>query len=391
MNAKATSKAVPALRFPEFRDAPEWEVKQLSEVLTYERPDEFIVSDTKYKASGMPVLTANKSFILGYTDEEHGIYENLPAIIFDDFTTDKKYVDFPFKVKSSAIKILKAKERNSPKTLYEIMNQIKFDPKGHKRYYISEYQNLVIFLPREQEQQKIADCLSAIDELIATSQRQIETLKKHKKGMMQQLFPAEGETQPKLRFPEFRSAPAWEKKALAQLAHVIAGQSPKGKSYNSVGDGTPFYQGKTDFGKILLNKPTKWTTEVTKLACQGDILMSVRAPVGALNIATEEICIGRGLASIQAKGNKWFLFYYLKRIEHSITGSGGAIFDSITKKQIDSIDVCIPMTAIEQQKIADCLSAIDELIATQSKKVEALKEHKRGMMQQLFPTPEDKG
>ncbi len=98
-------KILPEWRFPEFRDSGEWEEVKIREVLEYERPEKHIVKNTEYKKYGIPVLTANKSFILGYTDELANIYEKIPVIIFDDFTTDKKYVNFPFKIKSSAIKI----------------------------------------------------------------------------------------------------------------------------------------------------------------------------------------------------------------------------------------------------------------------------------------------
>ena len=92
----------------------EWDKKKIKDLLVFERPDDYIVESSVYTKSGKtPVLTANKSFVLGYTDEDFGIYENTPAIIFDDFTTDSKYVDFPFKIKSSAIKILKSKDRKS--------------------------------------------------------------------------------------------------------------------------------------------------------------------------------------------------------------------------------------------------------------------------------------
>jgi len=134
---------------------------------------------------------------------------------------------------------------------------------------------------------------------------------------------------PKLRFPEFQDLGEWEKKPLAIVANVIAGQSPDGANYNDKGIGTPFYQGKTDFGDIYIDKPTKWTTQVTKIAENGDILMSVRAPVGALNICVDQICIGRGLAAIKAKQNKWYLYYFLNSIQRYIVGNGGAIFDAI--------------------------------------------------------------
>lgn len=191
---------------------------------------------------------------------------------------------------------------------------------------------------------------------------------------------------PKLRFPEFRNTGSWEATLLANIANIIAGQSPAGKNYNDNGKGLPFYQGKTNFGEIYLCKPTTWTTEVTKIANPGDILISVRAPVGALNISKDKVCIGRGLASIQTKkNNKWFLYYFLNRVQNLIVCNGGAIFDSINKEQIEKIRISIPKSIEEQQKIADCLSSLDELITAESKKLDALKTYKKGLMQQLFP------
>ena len=200
---------------------------------------------------------------------------------------------------------------------------------------------------------------------------------------------SEIELKPRLRFPEFRDVGGWKEESLGEVADVTAGQSPSGANYNDIGAGIPFYQGKTDFGEIFINSPTKWTTQVTKTAHQGDILMSVRAPVGALNIATDRICIGRGLASIQAKQNKWFLYYFLVRNQRLIIGNGGSVFDSISKDQIEKIGVATPSTLAEQQKIADCLTSIDELIAAQTRKVDALKTHKKGLMQNFFPREDE--
>lgn len=178
---------MPNLRFPEFNDV--WTPDQLSNLLDYERPDNYIVNDTNYTTTGTPVLTANKSFILGYTEEKIGICKDIPAIIFDDFTVDNKYVDFPFKVKSSAIKILRPKGKVDLKFIFELMSQIRFEAKEHKRYYISAYQNLTVLIPKPKEQQKIASFLSSIDDLINTQSQKVETLKFHKKGLLQGLFP----------------------------------------------------------------------------------------------------------------------------------------------------------------------------------------------------------
>lgn len=179
----------PRLRFPEF--SGEWEEKKLGELLTYEQPTPYLVTDTNYKKSGIPVLTAGKTFILGYTDETHGVYDNLPVIIFDDFVTESKFVDFPFKVKSSAMKMLKLlDENNNLHLIYELMQLLQYPVKEHKRYWISEYSRLTIPLPPSPaEQEKIAFCLSALDDQIAAETKKLTALKDYKKGLMQQLFP----------------------------------------------------------------------------------------------------------------------------------------------------------------------------------------------------------
>ena len=188
----AKGKTIPELRFPEFQNDGGWIPRPLSDILNYEQPTPYIVEDDTYKKEGTPVLTANKGFILGYTDESLGIYSKLPVIIFDDFTTDKKYVDFSFKIKSSAIKLLtlKDEERDNLRFIFECMSNIVFEEKEHKRYYISEYQHINIYVPSSlQEQNQIADTLLSVDKQISEYDKKIKALELHKKGLMQQLFP----------------------------------------------------------------------------------------------------------------------------------------------------------------------------------------------------------
>lgn len=173
-------------------DYPEWDERELGDILYYEQPTKYIVNNTDYDDSyDIPVLTAGKSFILGYTSEKEGIFNsNLPVIIFDDFTTDNKYVNFPFKVKSSAMKILyNDKFHSNIKFIYESINMINFS-KGdeHKRYWISEYQYISIGFPSLPEQQKIADFLSSIDKKIDAVNQQISQMAQFKQGLLQQLF-----------------------------------------------------------------------------------------------------------------------------------------------------------------------------------------------------------
>lgn len=157
----------------------------------------------------------------------------------------------------------------------------------------------------------------------------------------------------------------WEIKKLGEICKVIAGQSPEGKFYNSEGNGMPFYQGKKEYGEKYIGEPTTWTTKVTKEAEAGDILMSVRAPVGPVNFATQKICIGRGLAALRAGKHidKEFLYNFLINHENEIEGNAGAVFNSINKTQIENIEIPLPPLP-EQQRI---VSILDEAFAAIAK------------------------
>ena len=158
------------------KEFSKWEEKKLGECLEYEQPTNYLVSSTEYdNLFEIPVVTAGKTFILGYTNEKHGIYnKELPVIIFDDFTTASQFVDFPFKAKSSAMKILKAKGQNNIRFLYEAMQMINYEIGGHGRHWISVFSEMKITFPCVEEQTKIANFLSAIDEKINHTQTQIE-------------------------------------------------------------------------------------------------------------------------------------------------------------------------------------------------------------------------
>ena len=143
---------------------------------------------------------------------------------------------------------------------------------------------------------------------------------------------------------------------LDEVAEVISGQSPPGKSYNDTGVGKPFYQGKTEFGKMFIGKPTKWTTDPRRFAEKGDILMSVRAPVGPVNLTTQRICIGRGLAAIRPIKSRLlttYIFYVLRGLESEITGSAGAAFASINKSDIQRIQIPLPSLEVQQRIVSE--------------------------------------
>ena len=135
-----------------------WCECRLEDFIEYEQPQAYIVNSTNYSDEyETPVLTAGKSFIIGYTNETNGIFNNVPVLIFDDFTTDSKYVDFPFKVKSSAMKILKVNSRINIKYVSYFMNITRLISETHKRYWISEYSKLSILIPPKAEQDRIVE------------------------------------------------------------------------------------------------------------------------------------------------------------------------------------------------------------------------------------------
>ena len=149
-----------------YRNVPKgWAVCKFEDILEYEQPQQYIVNSTDYSDEyEIPVLTAGKSFIIGKTNEKSGVYKRLPVIIFDDFTTDSKYVDFPFKVKSSAIKILHAKGNVNPQYIAYLMSVTRLIGDTHKRYWISEYSKIPIMLPPVNEQEKIVSEIEKIYE-----------------------------------------------------------------------------------------------------------------------------------------------------------------------------------------------------------------------------------
>lgn len=182
----------PYLRFKntEGGDFADWEEKRLGECLDYLQPTNYLVSSTEYNDSyKTPVLTAGKTFILGYTNEGSGIFkENLPVIIFDDFTTTTQFVDFPFKAKSSAMKILIAKENVNIKFMFESMKIMKYEIGGHERHWISKFAQMVIMIPCLEEQTRIATYLTALDAKIQTVSAQIAQTETWKKGLLQKMF-----------------------------------------------------------------------------------------------------------------------------------------------------------------------------------------------------------
>lgn len=187
----AEGECKPTLRFAGFTD--DWKQRKLGEVLKYEQPTKYIVKSTAYDdAYQTPVLTAGQSFVLGYTNETGGVYYadfDSPVIIFDDFTTSSHYVDFPFKVKSSAMKLLTLKqESDNFHFVYNVMKNINYIPQSHERHWISKFSEFKIFVPSLVEQDKIGNFFNNLDNCITIHQRKLEKLQNIKKAYLNEMF-----------------------------------------------------------------------------------------------------------------------------------------------------------------------------------------------------------
>jgi type I restriction enzyme S subunit len=258
------------------------------------------------------------------------------------------------------------------------------------RIYYKDLAQLPMCLPQLSEQQRIADCLTSLDELIAAQGRKLDALKTHKSGLMQQLFPREGETVPSLRFPEFQDAGEWEVKKLCALVELVSGVHLSPEQYGKEGK-VPYFTGPSDFTNTL-RSITKRTNNSLSLAKHDDTLITVKGSgVGEIFYLTLScVAIGRQLMAVRAvDASSRFIFQLLltKRRRFADFAAGNLI-PGLSRGDILDLEASFPSIS-EQQRIAECLSSLDELVAAEAEKMEALKMHKKGLMQQLFPTMEE--
>ncbi|MCP6719221.1 MAG: restriction endonuclease subunit S [Patescibacteria group bacterium] len=349
-----------------------WPTKKLSEVLGYEQPTKYLVGSTDYKDEYMiPVLTAGKSFVLGNTNEESGIFpkEKLPVIIFDDFTTAIKFVDFPFKVKSSAMKILHAKKDVADISfLFYKMQTIKFGHDQHKRYWISEYSNLEISLPPLETQKQIVERLDKI----AESQKLNDELIQKADELFQSLLHKELDPAGK----------DWEIKKIKDIAGVGNGGTPSTKN--------PKYWN----GKILWLTPKElsgfedieiFDTErkisneglshsSATLLPVGTVLFTSRAPIGYIAIAGVTMTTNQGFKNFVCDSkqlNNKFLYFFLRLKKKYLQSLGrGATFTEISKTIVEKVEISLPSLKIQKQIVAKLSAAQDyktQLLAQKSK------------------------
>ena len=241
-------------------------------------------------------------------------------------------------------------------------------------------------LPPLPEQQKIAEILSTVDSAIEKVNQAIEKTQRLKKGLMQELL-TKGIGHKEFKDTEIGRIPKeWEVVRLKESEEIelIMGQSPPGKSYNKEGKGLPFIQGKAEFGNMYPS-PILWTTQPTKIAEEGDVLISVRAPVGDVNICPYRLCIGRGLAAVRIKkGSNIFYFYWFQKEKQHIENIGkGSTFKAVTKDELSNLFIPFPPLP-EQQKIAEILSTVDKRLELLRAKKEKLERIKKGLMNDLL-------
>jgi len=254
--------------------------------------------------------------------------------------------------------------------------------------------------PKPAEQQKIAECLSSVDELIAAQARKVDALKTHKKGLMQQLFPREGETQPRLRFPEFQNAGEWVEDTLDDIATFRRGSFPQPyglPEWYDERNGVPFIQVFDVGDDFRLKDKTK--SKISKLGAEksvfipeGTLIVTLQGSIGRVAITHYDAYIDRTLLifeSFQKPIEKVFFSRVIQNLfDIEKEKAPGGIIKTITKESLSDFKVKYPMVE-EQQRIASCLSSLDALITAEAQKLEALKTHKKGLMQQLFPSPEE--
>lgn len=390
---------VPKLRFKEFTDV--WKEYPLKYFTTpIKRKNINNESDLPLTISSLDGLVDQRTYFNKVVSSKD--MSNYYLLKKGEFAYNKSYsVGFPF----GSIKRLDKYNQGALSSLYicfQVNNMnsdfiVKYfeSPQWHKQISlcvaegarnhgllnvnINDFFSTKHFLPQLAEQEKIANFLAIVDKKIINLENTITNLENQKKGLLQQIFSQ------KLRFKDKNgnNYPNWEKKKLEDISNITMGQSPDSDFVNTEKIGTPFLQGNAEFtNKYPIEK--YWCTKPQKIANPTDILLSVRAPVGAINIANKKFCIGRGLSAISFNCNKLFGKYNLEfNLFQLIKKSQGSTFSSINKKDISEVILFIPCLE-EQTKIADFLSAFDRKLENQKAQLEHWKQIKKGLLQQMF-------
>ena len=397
MSAKAKKPVAPRLRFAEFLDAGEWDVRPLitfCKIKTGKKDVNTGAENGKY-----PFFTCSEKHIYSnsYSFDTEAILVAGNANVgqtkyykgkFEAY--QRTYVLYNFqKIEVRYLYIiLSAKLRDSlvRKVQQSAMSYIKLSTL--KEHFIALPNNIA-------EQQKIAACLTALDDLISAAMGRLDALKQHKQGLMQQLFPAEGQTVPRLRFSEFRDAGEWEVKKIREVGNIVTGKTPNTKD-DDLWNGNILFITPTDIDeqeKYQISTQRKVVeTKETKLLPTGSIVYTCIASIGKIAITKGKSISNQQINSIitNSKNNNEFIYYCLLHLTPWIKSiPASSTLPIINKQEFSKIKIRTTPNKKEQQKIAACLTALDDLIAAHTQKIAKLKTHKCGLMQQLFPAVDE--
>ena len=392
---------IPELRFPEFVNEGEWEKKSIGDI-TISESSNMALNKLDLKSSGYPVYGADS--IVGYIDEFQQ-KDKFISIVKDGSGVGRLNLCESQSSILGTLACIKSKniKNYNLSWIYYLLNTIDFSyyvkGSGIPHIYYSDFKNENIAVPKLNEQQIIASCLSSLDEVIAAHSQKLDALKNHKKGLMQNLFPQEGETVPKYRFPDFEGVGEWEKKTLGEVCKFVRG--PFGGALKKeifVSDGYAVYEQShaiySNFNEFRYYINEEKFQELRRFSVNtGNIIMSCSGTMGKFAIIPPNCTkgvINQALLKLEVK--KEFSVDFIKLIlelpvnqEQILSQAGGGAIKNVASVSIlQEIKIEIPKLK-EQLKVATCLSSLDVLIAAQTEKIEQLKLHKKGLMQGLFP------
>lgn len=390
-------KIIPELRFPEFKNEGEWEIKTISDIANSESSS-MALNKLELKPTGYPVYGADS--IVGYIDEfQHN--EKYISIVKDGSGVGRLNLCQSNSSILGTLTSLKSKNKKQFDLdwVYYLLNTIEFSAyvkgAGIPHIYYSDFKNENVPVPTPKEQQKIASCLSSLDELIEAHSQKLDLLTDHKKGLMQNLFPHEGEKVPKVRFSEFKNDGNWAEKSLDDVATILKGKGISKADIVEDGDLPCIRYGElyTHYNETIstVKSYTNSNPQDLVLSKANDVIIPASGET-QIDIATAScvlesgIALGGDLNIIRSKINGVFLSYYLNNAKkHDIAQMAqGIAVVHLYPNQLKTLQLQIPNPK-EQQKIASCLSSLEEIITMQTDKIEQLKQHKKGLMQGLFP------
>jgi type I restriction enzyme S subunit len=411
-NDQATNALVPKLRFPEFRGAEGWEDQPIGPYL--EDCSDRVPPDTELPvySSTREGLKRQDAYFDGRVLQNKNEYGVVPpaCFVYRHMSDDGL---FKFNINETGGDIAVSKEYPVFRTrgldpvflLAKLNDGLDFKRFAlsqkaggtRTRLYFSKLCEWRTLLPSRAEQKKIADCLDSLDELIAAQGRKVEALKTHKKGLMQQLFPREGETQPRLRFPEFQDAGEWRERRLGSICDIQRGKfshRPRNDP-RFFGGPYPFIQTgdvvKSGGGAVIASQSLNEAgLAVSKLFKPPIVLITIAANIGDTGLLQTEGCFTDSVVGLIPQKDVVPVFLELimrgqKENLNKVATTGAQ--KNINNEILREVRVLLP-SAPEQQRIADCLSSIDTLITAATQVLEVLKTHKLGLMQQLFPSAE---